>query len=221
MPSKKNRQRRKQNRKNRASGVPSTIQPMNRLQRAYFGYGYYSTITEPSASTGAIYQFRLNSIYDPDFSSTGSTAQGYSAYTGLYALFRVLRTRVCVTFYSGTTGNMTVGFVPGLNSTVTSNFAYLHAQPFAKSCVLQGNTGGAHSVKKWDVTFDLAKIAGVTKQQYMNENEYAHNAGSNPARGLYLTLFLNGHAATVQSVGFEIRIVYDTEMSQPLASVVS
>jgi len=169
--------------------------------------------------TGAIHQFRLNSLYDPDYSTTGSVAQGYTAATGLYALFRVVRTRIMVRFYSGTTGNMTIGYVPGMNATVTANFAYFQGQPFARSAVLQGNVGGMHSVKQFDQVLDLAKVAGLSRAQYMTDLDFAHGIGANPAKSLFLTLFLNGHSASVQSVGFEIRLVFDVEMSQPLDTV--
>jgi hypothetical protein len=215
-PKKNNRSKNGGKKKNT---VPMTIQPVSRLQRAYCGYAVYGTISEPSATTGAIHQFRLNSIYDPDYTSTGSVAQGYGSYSYLYGLYRVLRTRAIVRMWSGTSANMTVGLLPGMNSTVTANYAYLHAQPFAVSACLQGNAGGEHSLKEWNIVYDLAKIAGVTKAQHMNDLDFAHTAGSNPVKTLYLTLFLNGHSGSPQSVGFEIRLVYEVEMSQPMDSV--
>jgi len=202
--------------------LPSSFQPLARNQRAFFGYGVYSTITEPAAVTGGIYQFRLNSVYDPDYTSAGSTAQGYSAYSSLYSLFRVYRVRAIVRFYGLSSGTCTVGYVPGLSSTVSANFAYLHAQPFARSAVLQGNTGGASSVRNFDQQIDLAKVSGVTTSQYKNDLDFAHSSGSNPARSVYLTLFINGHTTgAAQSVGFEIRLIYDVELSQPLDTIVS
>jgi len=179
-------------------------------------------MVEPAAVTGNIYQFRLNSVYDPDFTSAGAVAQGYTAHALLYGLFRVYRVRVMVRFYGLSTGTSTIGYVPGLNSTLTANFAYMHAQPFAKSALLQGNTGGAASVHTFNQVIDLAKVAGVTPSQYKNDLDFAHSAGSNPARSIYLTLFMNGHTSgAAQTVGFEVRLVYDVELSQPLDTVVS
>jgi hypothetical protein len=218
----------KRNNQRRATGpvrrgrIPSTFQPPARFARAYFGYGVYATMTEAAAVTGAIYQFRLNSVYDPDFTSAGSTAQGYSAYSSLYSTFRVYRVRAMVRFYGVTSGTTTVGYVPGLNSTVTANYAYLHAQPFAVSSLLQGNTGGAASVHTFNSIIDLPKVCGVTSAQYKNDMDFAHSAGSNPVRPVFLTLFMNGHTTgSAQTVGFEIRLVYDVELSQPLDTIVS
>jgi len=212
--SKKNRKPRK-----RVGGVPSTIEPVSRFMLANMGYSYYSSMTEASALTGAIYQFRLNSVYDPDFTSTGSTAQGYAIYYSLYGLFRVMRVRVIVRFFSTSSGNMTVGFIPGLNSTVTSNWSALQGQPFARSAVLQGNTGGAHSIKQFDQTIDLPQVCGITPAQYRIENDYAHGTAANPAKSVFLTLFMNGHSGTVQSTGFEVRLIFQTELSQPLQTI--
>ncbi len=183
------------------------------------GYGYVGTMGESVAGTGAIYQFRLNSVYDPDYSSAGVSAQGYGAYSTLYGLFRVLRTRVICRYYNGTSGNSTVGILPSLNTTMTSTYALIMSQPFAQSRVVQSNAGGNHSVAVFDTTFDLAKIAGVTPAQFKNDFDFAHTAGANPTKSLYLTCFMAGHSASVQQVGFEIRLIYDVEISQPLDTV--
>jgi len=185
----------------------------------FTGFGAIGTIAELSAGSGAIYQFRLNSLYDPDYSGTGSTAQGYTAYSSLYGLFRVLRTRVIVRFYNGTSGNSTVGLLPSLNTTVSSTIGYLMAQPFAMSKVVQSNAGGYHSVASFDTVVDLARVAGVSNSQFMNDFDFTHTTGSNPAKSIYLTLFLAGHSASIQSVGYELRLVHDVELSQPLDTV--
>lgn len=166
-----------------------------------------------------MYQFRLNSLYDPDYTGTGTTAQGFTAYTGMYALFRVLRVRAVVRFYSGTTGQMTVGLIPGLNSTVTSTYSILEGQPFAVSKLLQGNNGNYHSVHEFNVVYDLPKVCGLTPMQYYNDMDFAHSASSNPTKSVYLTCFLNGKSGTQQSVGVSIRMVYEAELSQPLDTV--
>lgn len=216
----KRQQKKQKKRANRVS-VPSTICPRSRFLRVYMGYVHGGTLTEPAASTGAIYQYRLNSVYDPDYSGTGLVAQGYTAYTGLYGLFRVTRARAIVRFYSGTSGNMTVGVVPGLNSTVTSSFGQLQNQPFARSRNLQGNAGGEWSAHEFDYTVDLPLVAGVTRSQFMNDFDFSHGIGANPVRSIYLTLFLSGSSAVVQSVGYTIRLVYDVELSQPLDTVIN
>jgi len=195
--------------------IPQTFQPPQRDFKVFMGYNAQITIQEPSAGTGGIYQFRLNSVYDPDYSSTGSVAQGFTSYTGMYYLFRVMRVRAVVRAYSGTTGNMTVGFVPGGNTTVTSNYGYLAAQPFARSAVLQGNTGGEHSVKEWNQVIDIPKVLGVTKQQYLTDFDYTHAVATNPARSCLMNLFIAGHSASPQAVGFTVRLVYEVLLSQP------
>lgn len=218
MPS-KNKQKKTKKGGKKLAPMPSTIQPIRPFVKSFMGYAFPGTLTEPSAQTGAIYQVRLNSVYDPDYTSTGYSAQGYASYIGLYGLFRVLRVRLMVRFYSGSTGNMTIGFVPGMNSTVTANYTLLHAQSYAQSAILQGNTGGGHSVRQFDVTYDLAKIAGISRSQYLMENDYGHAVGANPVKSIFCTFFINGHSATVQSAGFECRLVYEVEMSQPLQSI--
>jgi len=203
------------------SHLPANFTPSSRLTYVTMGYAGSYTMTESGAGTGAIYQFRLNSLYDPDYTGTGTYAQGYSAYNGLYQLMRVVRVRAIASFYSGTSGNMTVGWLPSQSSVVAANFAYLEAQPFAKSVVLQGNTGGGHSVARFDQHFDLARVTQQTRAQYMSDQDYAAAPSSNPTKSVYLTCFLAGHAGSAQSVGFTMRLVYEVEVSIPYPAIVN
>lgn len=193
-----------------------TFVPPQREFRIYSGYCSSFTLSEATAGTGNVYGYRLNSLYDPDFSSTGTSAMGYSAYSSLYSLFRVTRVRAVIRATSTTTGVTTVGFVPGVNSTVTNNFLWLIGQPYSQSADLSGNVGGEHSSKEWNTVIDLPLVAGVTRQQYLTDMDFAHGTGSNPARSLYLWCFIHGYSGSIQTVAFTVRLIFDVLVSSPL-----
>lgn len=222
MPAKNGNKKGKQGKRKGASraSVPATIRPMLQVMRVYMGYVGTGAIAEASAGTGAIYQYRLNSVYDPDYTSTGTTAQGFYHYTGFYQQFRVLRVRAITRFWNGNNNFCTVGLIPSGNTVVTSNYALLQNQPYARSKNLTGNAGGTHSSHEFDDTFDLAKVFGISKREFA-DSDFAHFDGANPVKTLYLTLFLSGASATVCSVGFSCRLVYDVEVSRPIANIVN
>lgn len=213
--SKKNRKRRSGN-----NTIPTTIQIVPpAFKKVFCGYKFLGTLTEPAASTGVIQQFRLNSLYDPDYTGVGTNALGYTALTGVYGLFRVVRTRVIARFAMSTTGTATVGMLPGLNSTVTSTFHFLEAEPNASSVMLQGNAGGGKSVHEFNKVYDLPKVCGITKGQYLTDFDFAHSTGSNPSKSVYLTVYLAGNSGAAQTAIVNVRLIYEVECSQPLQSV--
>ncbi len=194
---------------------------MRPAQSVFMGYHKLGTIVEPGASTGDVYQFRLNSVYDFDYTGSGTTSQGYVAMSTLYSLFRVKAVRLIIRMTLSTTGTAVVGFMSGLSSTVSANYTMLENMPNSYSRLVQGNVGGGHAVAEWDVTIDLAKVAGVTRAQYMTDFDFAHAAGANPAKTVYLTLFLSGNSGAAQTTIYHVRAIQDVECSQPLQTVIA
>lgn len=204
----------------RSFGVPPTARLLpsdfKQMNFAYVGQG---VLTEAAAATGTHYTWRLNSLYDPDFTGVGSTVMGWTQISAAYGLFRVLAVRVIVHFYNASAAQSTVGLLPGLNSTYTSDYLRWEAEPNCSSTMIQGNTGGARSMAVFDRTYDLPKIAGLSRKQYMTDMDFTHSTGANPARGLFVSCYMRGMSGTAQSVGYVIRLIYRTEVSQPLQTL--
>lgn len=206
--------------KTRQRGVPATLQVLPpAFKRSYLSYQAWTTVTEGAAGTGGLYTFRLNSIYDPDFTGVGGTAMGYTSLTSLYSLFRVVRVRVVARIALSTTGQAVVGMLAGLNSTFAANYHQLEAEPNSVSKLIVGNVGGAHGVANFDRTYDLAKVCGITPQQYKTDFDFSHVTGSNPNKNVFLTVYLAGASAAAQTMVYHVRLIYEVEVSNPLQSV--
>jgi hypothetical protein len=202
----------------RKSQIPSTFQLLPpAFTKAFLAYKFLGNITEPGGV--AIQQFRLNSIYDPDYTGTGTVAMGYSGLTTAYGLFRVVRVRVIARFALSTTGTATVGMLAGLNSTVTANYHLLEAEPNAVSRCIQGNAGGLHSIAEFNKVYDLAQVSGITRSQFQADMDFAHGISANPARPIYLTAYIASNNGSTQTAICNIRVIMEVECSQPLQSV--
>lgn len=72
-------------------------------------YSSNKTLTAGSASSfGSEYVFRLNSIYDPDYSGAGDYPNGYSAWSNFYADYRVHRVVIDLAFTDPSSDGMAV-----------------------------------------------------------------------------------------------------------------
>ncbi len=219
MPNKKNAKK-SNGPKPQVSTVPPNVRLLptdfRQMNFAYVGQG---VLTEAAAATGTHYTWRINSLYDPDFTGVGSTVMGWTQIANAYGLFRVMAARVIVHFYNITEAQSTCGLLPGLNTTYTSDYLRWEAQPNCISTMIQGHTGGARSLATFDRTFDLPKICGLSRKQYMTDMDFTHSTGANPVRGVFVAAYMRGMAGSAQSVGYTIRIIFHTEVSQPLQTL--
>jgi hypothetical protein len=215
--------RRNKRRGRRAPPLPMTFVPGPSAQRRIFAYENVIGLTEGAAGTGAFNSYRLNSIYDPDFTGGGTSALGYSTYSYMYGRYRVLRCRVFLRFVNNTgtpTGGIIVGVICTSNSTFSSSAITWAIQPFSSSKVLQGNAGAPHSVCTFNIQPRLHRVAGITPAQFKNDQDYSALFAANPTTSLYAHVFMAGKlSSSAESVRVEVRLIYDTELSMPLASI--
>ncbi len=203
--------------------IPTTFVPGPPVTRRYLTYESVLGLTEGAAGAGAFNSYRLNSIYDPDYTGTGTAALGYSTYAYLFGRYRVLGCRVILRFVDATavpSGGQIVGVIFNANGTFTANPLNWPSQPYAHSKILQGTSGGANCVASFNLVPDLAKVAGVTKAQFKQDQDYSATFGSNPVTSLYAHVFLTGKlSSSAETARVEVRLIYDVEFSMPLATI--
>ncbi len=214
-----NNKRQGKGKRGKVSPIPlftTTGRPATREVLAYHQTG---TLTEAAAGAGSYNTFRLNSIYDPDFSGVGSSAVGYSTKALFYGKYKVLRVRFCVRFWGSTGGNALVGVMFGGNTTIAANPLLWAVEPNSHSKMLQGNTGTTHSVVTLDMTVPIHKVVGITKKQFDVDLDYQASFGVNPQLQAYATIWVFGQSAAAQTVVYDVRVAFDTEFSQPLQAI--
>ncbi len=195
-------------------GMPQCALPGPPAQRRFLSYSDVKTLTESVAGVGAYYQYRLNSIYDPDFTSTGTSSLGYSQWMAMYSRHRVVKVRVMLNWALSTSGPVQVGVLFGMSTTPTSTMTRWPVEPNSHSMLLNGTTG-SRSGWKLDKIVPLSKVAGVTQRQFMTDMDFAGVVGANPSAGIYMTIFLIGYAATASIASCEVKLIQDVEFSSP------
>ena len=183
---------------------------------------YASTyiISESSAGSGATYFFRLNSVYDPDYTGTGSVAIPYNTWSAIYLNYKVRRATVRVSgTYSGSSGSCAnVSIAPvAYQAVVPSNANSWRLLPFAKTRVVSMSSNGGQNVVNLTSAYDLAKVCRITKQQYATDMDWSGQIGSNPTRAVFVgVMFQPIGSSTAGSLTFVINITYDVEWFNPV-----
>lgn len=216
------KQQRKSARKQRKAATLETIQGLTTTRalfpdrwRGTMFYDYNTAIT-CTAYSNTVQVFRANSVHDPDFSGTGTTAAGYAQASALYQRYRVVSLRAIIRVNNLGAApllmNVSANNLNTLGTGVTVALAQRHvySEPIGPST---GMGSATHTV-----SFPMWKIWGVTKSQVMNEDNWAAIAGTTfyPNNQVFLHIGFNNNDAAAGSVLLNVRIEYDTIWSLPI-----
>jgi hypothetical protein len=177
-----------------------------------FKYSQHQNVT---CTTGIVndYQFRLNSIFDPDLSGTGHQPYGYDTFATLYNRYRVFKCDYDITIVNQSTGPATTTVLCCNNATAFTNATLASESTGAVTKVLTGSA--ALSTVHFRGSVDLPSLTGQTPTQYMAEDRYQAVFSQNPSELMTLnvcntTLTANGTLSII------IDLIYTCECFDPL-----
>lgn len=174
-------------------------------------YGAAFTFSIAASSMQATVM-RLNSVYDPDFSGTGTNAAGYLSAIGIYGRYRVLSADVEVE--ASLTGNFGLQFfaVASCDSTLGTDYPRAVAQRHFYGKGLP--YGGPPLKQKFHVP--IHSVYGVPAIQVKTEDDFAGLPGGSPNNPVFLHLGAYNANASVGTMLVTVRIVYNVVWSLPL-----
>jgi hypothetical protein len=167
--------------------APLMPSKMRRILR----YNTQLTLTAPSTATITNYQFRLNSLYDPDLTSTGHQPMGYDQLTALYNQWVVTRCRVMVNgimlsdpaYTAGSAGILAMYGVANDSSVPTTPSQLIENHQPSYSTV-----SGFQNYARLSRVFDLPRMFGLTQTQYTADDTFYGQISANPSKNAYLNL---------------------------------
>lgn len=182
---------------------------------------YNETISITSTMGAMVdYQFRLNSIYDPDLTGGGHQPLGRDQLAGLYNRYRVDKVIATVIFHKNSE-SACVGHALCANNTATgwSNpWTAVTEQSNTVWGVDSASTAGSRTRTKLTKVFHLNQIAGVSKQKYKMDDTYQADVSNNPSEIINLHIInVDIMAATTSSTIMEVNLIYFVEFYDPFA----
>jgi len=156
---------------------------------------YSSTLVDFTASIGYYaHVFRLNSLFDPDYTGVGAQPLGFDQWAALYGSYRVIRASAKLTAAASVSQAipMVMGFYPSTDATTESIIDNAMQKPRSSYQVVSWVGTNKNTVKR---SYPLHAILGLTAEQYRTQPETAATVSANPGTPVYLTLFafnLNG-----------------------------
>jgi len=172
-----------------------------------------------TASLPTTYSYRLNSVYDPDLTGTGTTAYGYTALSSLYNRYKVMGGRASVQFVNTSVASTTNYMVAAPVNSLGSDINKILAQRYVWSDSMS-NTSSGPALLKHSISWRTAAVYGVPETSVRDDDDFAGLVGANPNNAIYLHVGGNPNGASTGSFNIIVRIEYDVVWSLPLLLVV-
>jgi len=152
---------------------------------------YADNISQTSGASagtfGSEWAFRLNSLYDPDYTYTGHQPYGFDQLASLYYSYRVEGVRVRVTWSDPSRDGLYVAQVvtPSTASWNTNAASLSAISENPSACVIPLNNTGSQ-VTVFEQYFKIHEIEGVPASTIITSPSYNAGVTNNPTSSPYL-----------------------------------
>lgn len=198
---------------------PSSMKLINSSARSPFGqkhtsnFRYCQQIAISSGVTCGVHSFRLNSMFDPDFTGTGHQPLFRDVFSDLYARYRVNSVKYRITILNNT-------YLYLMGVLATQDTSYNPATKQFQQIIEKRNVNWVPSLinnepKRIEGKVYCHTVAGVTRQAYRDERSYSGAVGSNPTLELFLTLFGQDVGSATRNTDVMVELEFNTTYYEP------
>lgn len=166
--------------------------------RAVLRYAQEFSVNPSVAGAAVTQQFRVNSLFDPDFTGVGHQPMGFDQLMALYNRYLVygVAYEIIMNFEDNTAARQAiVGHHLNLSSSTTTDWTQYAENPFTEIQMLE-NIGGSKSQAVFKGYIDIAKIYGMKKSEIETEANFWGQATTNPTQLVFHDIFAAGANAT-------------------------
>lgn len=167
-----------------------------------------NTINPGASGALGAFQFRLNSIFDPDFTGIGRQPTGHDEMANLFATYCVVAATYKVSFLNtSATSNYIIGVYSNDTNSLPADANRAIEQGECQWTQVSAQDG---SVKEFKGRVDMPKLFGKSYQAYISDSNFNTPFGQNPGDGAYLTLFASAaDTADPDAIYLTTEIVFD------------
>lgn len=194
--------------------------------RAVHTYCEYITLntagTAPNTTIGTMLYYRLNSLYQPYFSSTAQQHQPYhyDQMRSLYNKSVVYACRLEMRIGANTEQqNGVLTFVKNGTDVANPSGEQLYQwEEKPNGWITQAQSGNNSTNPTRTLYFDIAEMFGLTRSQLLAENDYESVGNQNPTSAMLLGFGLGNYAGLAGQVGVLVRLTYYAQWSEPVTN---
>lgn len=190
--------------------------PFAKVFHARLPYVAAATFSTPATGLAGSYTYRLNSIFDPDFTGVGTQPQQYDQLAGIYGSYIVHAAKVDLEFSNPTNDSLFVGMNFYHNESLSGaimNGKALSTISEHRNTRMVPLVNSGKQTRKLSMYVPIHTLLGIPKVVYTSDREnYASLIGANPFRSAYLEVLLLDNAGVSTGVYIRTSITYYVEL---------
>jgi hypothetical protein len=176
-------------------------------------YSDYRVIT--AAVNQAEYVYRLNSLFDPDFSGVGGQPDGFDFWKAYYTIYRVVAAKVEVQVVSNTIdGNGLLAI-----AATDSSGSYLSAEEVAGLRKAKASTFTQQQKASLRAVWHMGELMGRNDESILADNECAALMTANPTNTQYLHVAVESGNSATQASMMWVKITYYARFERAIATL--
>lgn len=162
---------------------------------------YSLSYTNPTVSN---YAFRLNSIYDPDYTNIGKQPYMRDQFAALYGRYCVTGAKVKAYITTNTSAIDSIVTMRANTSTSTIADLQLEIERGAYRTVVTNERPG-----RLNGYYSIAKVWGTSKNKVLTDDLFSAQVGANPNNAVYLQVaFESMDQSTSASIQVQLQVTY-------------
>lgn len=203
--------------KQQLTNVNGALRPFAARYITKMKYAETLNVTGGIGSGFTTYRFNLNSLYDPNRTGIGHQPYGRDELNAIYNRYRVISCKYVISAYnSGSSGDAysVVAALPA-NEEVTLSGGMPQVQETPRAKYITQAPNAALKVLKGKVY--IPSLVGLTKTQYMADDDYQATMDSNPNSLAILNVYAGAitGAAETNTTKLNVVLEYTVELFDP------
>jgi len=191
------------------------LYPVSKMQYGQLYYEPYKGMTYVAGSY-ATRLFSANGAYDPDISGTGHQPMGFDQMMAVYEQFVVLRSHIKISFISASDATRVAVYLTP--DTTAQTPITLMENGLLKSEIVCGTTdSGTHRMKTIELTCDIPKYFGKTKDDIIADPQMYGTIAANPGEQVYFAIAAWDPFSSSSEgiIAYDVTLSYDVYYWEP------
>lgn len=192
-------------------------EPFPRVLFTRLKYGQSNKFNVPVLGVAVANSYRMNSIWDPDFTGVGLTVAGWSQMSALYDRYMVMGAKVIVSFNDPSADGIRVGCSLRQASNGPTSGLTIEQLTYYNNTYISGLNNTGKQTKNFSFYIKPWSLIGIDKLEYMaNSSLYSSTMASFPSAPCYIDVFAVNEdpTAAAKTVLYTIKIIYYTKCYQ-------